>query len=170
MALALGIDTICEGVETENQVRFLQEIGYSKLQGFYFSKPVPLNEAIAYYRTHEQTGYENPNEANYYGLLCSVNLYDVSVIARKEKGSFQNTYSTLPMCIIEVKDNRTRFLRTNQSYRDFVYRFFGYDNSELGPEFVEFNDAFMHNVVKTCCEQGIGATIYGAKLFFKEQG
>ena len=43
MATSLGVDTVCEGVETEKQVRFLQEIGCSKLQGYYFSKPVPFD-------------------------------------------------------------------------------------------------------------------------------
>ena len=38
MATSLGVDTVCEGVETESQVHFLREIGCSKLQGFYFNK------------------------------------------------------------------------------------------------------------------------------------
>ena len=33
MATSLGLDTVCEGVETEEQVQFLREIGCSKLQG-----------------------------------------------------------------------------------------------------------------------------------------
>ena len=104
MALALGIDTICEGVETENQVHFLQEIGCSKLQGYYFSKPKPFEDALKFHREHLGAGYENPEESAYYELVCGVNLYDVGVIAREEKSSLRNAYSTLPMCIIEVKD------------------------------------------------------------------
>ena len=163
MALALGIDTICEGVETEGQVRFLQEIGCSKLQGFYFSKPRPIDHVIEYHRAHQLSSYENPDETSYYELVCGVNLYDVGVIAREEMTSLKNTYSTLPMCIIEVKDDRTRFVRTNQSYRAFFQRFFGLDLSNLGPEFVKYDDAFMRNVVKTCCEQGI-RTFYDEKM------
>lgn len=163
MALALGIDTICEGVETEEQVRFLQEIGCSKLQGFFFSKPQPVDTVIEYHRNHKLTGYENPEESSYYSLLCGVNLYDVGVIAREEKTSLQNAYNTLPMCIIEVRDDSTRFARTNQSYRDFFMRFFGLDLSNVGPEFVKYDAAFMKNVVRTCCEQGI-RTFYDEKM------
>ncbi len=163
MALSLGIDTICEGVETEDQVRFLQEIGCSRLQGFYFSRPKPVQEILEYHRAHKLSGYENPEESAYYELVCGVNLYDVSVIAREEKTSLQNTYNTLPMCIIEIKDDTTRFVRTNQSYRDFFKHFFGLDLSELGPEFVKFDAAFMENVVKTCCEQGV-RTFYDEKM------
>ena len=163
LALSLGIDTICEGVETEEQVHFLREIGCSKLQGFYYSKPLPFERGLAWHRTSEASGYEDPDETAYLQLLCGVNLYDVSVIAREETTSLKNTYNTLPMCIIEIKGDRTRFLRTNQSYRDFFQRFFGLDPSTLGPEFVESDAAFMHNVMKTCCDQGI-RTFYDEKM------
>ena len=163
MASALGVDTICEGVETEEQVHFLQEIGCSRLQGFYFSKPVPFKYIIEYNKSENSAVYENPEESGYYESLCSLNLYDVGVVASDEKTSFQNAYNTLPMCIIEVKGDSTRFVRTNQSYRDFFMRFFNLDPSALGPEFVKFDAAFMHNVVKTCCEQGV-RTFYDEKM------
>ena len=42
MAESLQVDTICEGVETEEQALFLKEIGCSKQQGYYYGKPRPL--------------------------------------------------------------------------------------------------------------------------------
>lgn len=163
MASSLGVDTICEGVETEEQAHFLQEIGCSRLQGFFFSKPVPIQFALENHREKKLAGYENPAESAYYESLCGLNLYDVSVVAREEKTSLQNTYNTLPMCIIEVKGDSTRFVRTNQSYRDFFMRFFSLDPSNLGPEFVKYDAAFMYNVVKSCCEQGV-RTFYDEKM------
>src|SRR5207245_522047 len=41
LADALGMDAIAEGIETEAQLAFLQEIGCTHGQGFYFSKPMP---------------------------------------------------------------------------------------------------------------------------------
>lgn len=41
LAGQLHLDTVCEGVEKEDHVRFLQEIGCAKLQGYYFSAPKP---------------------------------------------------------------------------------------------------------------------------------
>ena len=163
MASALGVDTVCEGVETAEQAHFLQEIGCSKLQGFFFSRPNPFEAVLDYHKTHKLTGYENPKESSYYESIGGLNLYDVGAVARDEKSSLQHTYSTLPMCIIEVKGDSTRFARTNQSYRDFFMRFFGIDPSNLGPEFVKYDGAFMNNVVKTCCEQGIRA-FYDEKM------
>ena len=46
MADALGIDTLAEGVETEDHMKFLEEIGCDRLQGYYFSKPLPYDEVM----------------------------------------------------------------------------------------------------------------------------
>ncbi len=39
LAGLLRVDTVCEGVEKEEHVRFLQKIGCNKLQGYYFGSP-----------------------------------------------------------------------------------------------------------------------------------
>jgi len=44
MAKELGIHTLAEGVETEEQIAFLKSIGCEKIQGYYYSKPLPVNE------------------------------------------------------------------------------------------------------------------------------
>jgi diguanylate cyclase (GGDEF)-like protein len=41
LARKLGFHTIAEGVETEDQVALLRDMGVNSLQGYYFSKPVP---------------------------------------------------------------------------------------------------------------------------------
>ena len=46
MVLALckrfGVTSVVEGVETEEHYRFLKENGCDVVQGYYFSKPLPL--------------------------------------------------------------------------------------------------------------------------------
>ena len=44
MAKALNMDVITEGVETEKQLDFLSGIGCEMFQGFYFSKPIPVDK------------------------------------------------------------------------------------------------------------------------------
>ena len=39
---------LCEGVETEEQFEFLKEAGCEYAQGYYFSKPMPLEESRMY--------------------------------------------------------------------------------------------------------------------------
>lgn len=41
---ASGKDIIFEGVETSEQAEFLLESGYSTIQGYYFSRPIPVRE------------------------------------------------------------------------------------------------------------------------------
>lgn len=44
MAEALDMDVLTESVETEEQVRLLQSLGCNAFQGYYFSRPIPVEE------------------------------------------------------------------------------------------------------------------------------
>ena len=163
MATALGVDTLCEGVETEDQVRFLQESGCSKLQGYYYSKPIPLEKVVERYKSGIQTGFENPEEADYYEEIGRINLYDLSAVASNETNAFQNTFNTIPMGIIEVRDDEYRFVRSNRSYRNFMRRFFDFDLTWKGSEFQKNSASFIQNIVKTCRESAVPC-LYDEKL------
>jgi len=43
-ARGMGLTPLCEGVETEEQYEFLRKIGCEKAQGFFFGKPLPMEE------------------------------------------------------------------------------------------------------------------------------
>ncbi|OEH92395.1 PAS domain S-box protein [Bacillus solimangrovi] len=47
MAHELNLKVVAEGVETEEQLRFLQELECEFAQGFFFSKPLPEKETLA---------------------------------------------------------------------------------------------------------------------------
>ena len=44
LAESLGMEVISEGVETEQQLRALSEMGCNHFQGYYFSRPIPVDE------------------------------------------------------------------------------------------------------------------------------
>jgi hypothetical protein len=153
---SLGIDTICEGVETEAQVRFLQEIGCSKLQGFYFSKPLPLEQIIQRYNAGLRIGFEDSKTAPYFETIGRVNLYDLDVIASREEDNFQHAFNMLPMGVIEITGDTARFVRSNPAYRDFMKRYINLDISNFKAS-EKYRTGFTRNLVKTCCEQGTRA-------------
>jgi diguanylate cyclase (GGDEF)-like protein len=47
---SLGIPVLAEGVETAEQARMLTEAGCDRLQGYYFGRPMPLDELIRFLR------------------------------------------------------------------------------------------------------------------------
>ena len=52
MAKALGKETICEGVETEQQISFLRSVNVNYVQGFYYSRPLRVEEFVEYMESH----------------------------------------------------------------------------------------------------------------------
>ena len=157
MATALGVDTLCEGVERESHVRFLREIGCSKLQGYYYSPAISLEQIEERYATGIQIGYENPAESEYYEAIGKLNLHDLTAIASKDEDSLHNIFNTLPMGVIEIGDDRMRFIRANQSYRDFVMRYFGLDLADAehaSGAFVAESRAQFEEHVRACCDEG----------------
>ena len=46
IAGSLGMKTLSEGVETREAVDFLKEAGCGRLQGYYYSKPVPYDKLL----------------------------------------------------------------------------------------------------------------------------
>ena len=44
MCKKLNIKTVAEGIKNKAQVNFLKEIGCDLIQGYYFSRPLPIEE------------------------------------------------------------------------------------------------------------------------------
>ena len=48
MANELGVKIIAEGIETSEQVEFLRKQGCQMVQGYYYFKPLPVEEFEKY--------------------------------------------------------------------------------------------------------------------------
>jgi diguanylate cyclase len=63
LAHALRLQVIAEGVETPDQLEFLNSLGCDQYQGFHFSAPVPSNAFVAMMREHQAEAYVPPRTA-----------------------------------------------------------------------------------------------------------
>lgn len=125
MIAKLGIDTVAEGVETMEHVRFLKEIGCDKVQGYFYSKPVPLGTILERYRNGEGIGFEEPLESDYYSAIGTTDLNDPGTIRRSDIENYEHYFGAVPMGIIEVNGNDAKVLRCNKAYGEFLLRCFG---------------------------------------------
>ncbi|MBQ1587092.1 MAG: EAL domain-containing protein, partial [Ruminococcus sp.] len=85
MAISLGVDTVCEGVETKEQADFLREIGCTMMQGYYFCRPIPFEKILERYQKVIQIGFENPEESGYYAAVGKINLYDLAILSNEDQ-------------------------------------------------------------------------------------
>lgn len=99
MAKQIDIKTLAEGVETKEQVEFLKEIGCGRLQGYYYGRPMPIDE---FFKHIEDFGIEIEGRQWRH-------FYDVA--------SFNARQTDEPLSIMEDmgKDFRTLFM--NDAYR-----------------------------------------------------
>ena len=104
MAKEIGIQTLAEGVETEEQYEFLKRIGCEKIQGYYFGKPM---DGVSF-RKHcreKQIKAEPLRWRNYYDALSRIN------------------YQTdEPLCVIEDDGVTLQKLFVNDEYREVMRR------------------------------------------------
>ena len=123
MANHLGIDTLAEGVETSEQRRFLRSIGCERLQGYYYSKPVPLDAAMktASYREDRSQSYD------YYEALSHVDMSDP--FAYFPDSGVSGLSDSLPAVIVEWHPDRDTIaiLRANESFATLTNKYLKQD-------------------------------------------
>jgi diguanylate cyclase (GGDEF)-like protein len=56
LAHAMGLSVVAEGVETEGQRDILLELGCDELQGYFYARPMPANDLLAWTKGHKPEG------------------------------------------------------------------------------------------------------------------
>jgi EAL domain-containing protein (putative c-di-GMP-specific phosphodiesterase class I) len=54
MILDMGLKIVSEGVETKEQLEVMKQLGVQYIQGYYFSKPLPLNEFVKFVKEYNE--------------------------------------------------------------------------------------------------------------------
>ena len=159
----MGTDTVTEGVETQEQVEFLRDIGCTKLQGFHYCRPIPLDNILKRYEEGNQIGFENPDESEYYEALGRINLYDMDAVLSDEDDDqddidgMEQYFNTLPMAIVETNNIEVKISRANPSYRDFIDKSFGRMEIDVGvkiEDLLKSPAATFAKSVSSCAEKG----------------
>ncbi len=83
MAKKIGIQTLAEGVETKEQLDFLNSIGCEKIQGYYYGKPDRLAAGAGRFLTDDDR-VEMEEERHYYDAVGRINLIDDRAISLTE--------------------------------------------------------------------------------------
>ena len=52
MMKMMNLTSVAEGVETEEQLMRMQKLGCDYIQGYFYSKPIPVDEFEEYLRNH----------------------------------------------------------------------------------------------------------------------
>ena len=149
MAKNIRIKTLCEGVETKEQVDFLTENGCGKLQGFYFGKPEPY-DAMLISIADKGIGIEQRQWRGYYETACL---------------SMRNL--DRPLQIVEFDGSSFKTLFMNEAYKQQI-SFSGEDISlidrvvynPLSPEFEKFLQ-FAEALVKSKGQETFYYTVRG---------
>lgn len=119
MAKWLKLPVIVEGVEFSEQVSFLKSIGCDFVQGFYFAKPMPVDE-------YDKLMEENKQVENNIGLAEP--KYDLDVIFDSNP-QMQMLFNNLLQAIViyEFENNNIELLRANEGF----FELFGADDMAL---------------------------------------
>ena len=64
LAHSLGVDVVAEGIERSAQQQVLTQLGCNAGQGFLFSHPLPINDALMYLATHDDPVLAEEARAN----------------------------------------------------------------------------------------------------------
>ena len=132
MAISLGVETITEGVETQEQVDFLKEVGCTKLQGYYYGRALSMADIMDRSKNGLHIGYENPEETGYYSAIGRLNLDALTAVSNGGE-ELDRYFDALPMAVIESGGERIQILRCNKACRELLERSFCGTGSPEGP-------------------------------------
>ena len=136
MVTKLGLDTVVEGVETIEQVKFLREIGCSKMQGYFFSKPIPLEEWYAICDAKVGNKIENYTENEYYSAVGKINVVE-PLVNKDYNWQVDEFFGQIPTGILEFRDDGIYIMRYNRTFTDYILKVGFVDEMDLGNELIK---------------------------------
>lgn len=119
MAIKLGVDTIAEGVETEEHIKFLNSIGCDKQQGYYYSEAVSTYQIVKKAKEEKVIPHESMQQRPYYEAISKAVLNE-DVMQEIQNPNLHEHFSSIPMGVVECVNGEFHVLRYNDSYAQFL--------------------------------------------------
>ena len=119
MAKELGMHTLAEGVETEEQFAFLREIGCEKVQGYLFSAPIPLSKTIDF--CYGEKAKLSPEPAELHDYYAEIGLINVLASDPLQSHSGGMNGEMLSLAILERHDGEIRYLYQSNMFKEFLH-------------------------------------------------
>ena len=113
LAKKLNMITLTEGVETEEEYKFLRSIGCNMAQGFLSSKPDALEKILTDERLRDM-GIETPEDRIFYRQVGRVNFLD-STNPMEEDGAEEE----LPLALLEIREGENHLLYQNEAFSEY---------------------------------------------------
>ena len=120
MSKVINVHALVEGVEKEEDVTFLKSIGCEIFQGYYFAKPLALDDLIDYFFDCPG-GVETPEERKYMEAVGRVNFLSSSPLgcsrtSFSEAKNLCGYVNSVPFGLIEYDGTNAKYLFINDAY------------------------------------------------------
>ena len=116
MAKWLKIPVIVEGVETYDQVKFLKSIGCEYVQGFYYARPMSIEN-------YESLTEENLKVKSFDKINPVLDLFDVdSMFDSNPQTEFVFSSIAQAIAIYEYDGSKIDIVRVNEGYYDLMHQ------------------------------------------------
>ena len=119
MAKEIGIHTVAEGVETEEQFRFLKHAGCERMQGYYFGRPEPMENWLS--DLIEKNGVESRKEDYLFDQVGLVNIISPTPFVLDRLDDSPNIYgfeTVIPIAVCSETGGKICHLNYTEPYRD----------------------------------------------------
>ena len=127
MAKKLGMQTLAEGVETQEQYEFLKSIGCELVQGYLFGKPEYAGDYLENPKALNRLRMENIAERGFYDKVGRVNI--LSNLMKKPNYMLDTDGSSHVAAIYEYREHKLEFLMATPAYEN-IMRLLGFGSTE----------------------------------------
>ena len=121
MAKEIGIHTVAEGVETEEQYQFLKAAGCERMQGYCFGRPEPIENWLK--ERIEENGVESGEDTFLYDRVGLVNILSPTPFVFDRLDETPTIYgfeTVLPMALVSEKAGKIKHLNWTKPYKKTI--------------------------------------------------